>query len=98
MDGQRAALKHRVIYATVELHAGEQYREKFDDNSGSVKVRVRNALVEGYRNLMDGLIGALLFLFSYGPALLFWAAILFFPARFARRRIKSRTQAAGSTN
>jgi hypothetical protein len=47
--------------------------------------RLRNSGVEGYRNMAESLTGLAMFLLSYGPALLLWAALLFFPARYAWR-------------
>jgi len=44
--------------------------------------------VDGYRAMVDGAIGVVLFLFSYGPSLLLGGEILFFPARFAWRRVR----------
>jgi len=56
--------------------------------------RFRNAAVEGYNTVVEGLIDVGLFLFSAGPSLLIWAAILFFPARWAWRKIREKTKQA----
>jgi hypothetical protein len=52
---------------------------------------MRNAAVEGYRLLVEGLSAVALFLLSWGPSLMVWSAILFFPARFVRRRWLARS-------
>ena len=39
---------------------------------------------------MDFVIGVTLFFVSDGPMLLLWAAILFFPARYAWRKLRNR--------
>ena len=51
---------------------------------------LRNAAVEGYRSMVDGIVGVILFLLSSGPSLLLWAAVLFFPARGAWRMMRRR--------
>jgi hypothetical protein len=86
MEGQRALLEHRVRYSAVELSLREEYRERLGGRSNSTGIKLRNALVEGYRNVTDGVLAVALFLLSYGPALLLCFAALFFPARFAWRR------------
>ena len=50
--------------------------------------RFHNAAVEGFRSVIDGTIGFVLWLLKAGPSLLLWAAILFFPARWGWRRWK----------
>jgi hypothetical protein len=39
-------------------------------------------------------VNVVLFLFSYGPVLLLWGAVLFFPARAIWRRLRKRMTAA----
>jgi anti-sigma factor RsiW len=90
MEGQRVLLAHRVNYATVEIQLREEYREKLDSRSTSTATKIWNAAVEGYGNLEDGAIGVLLFLLSYGPAILFWLAVLLVPGWFVWRRFRSR--------
>jgi hypothetical protein len=90
MEGQRILLAHRVNYATVEIQLREEYREKLDSRTTSTATKIWNAAVEGYGNLEDGVIGVLLFLLSYGPAILFWLALLLVPGWFVWRRFRSR--------
>ena len=89
MEGQRIVLAHRVSYATVEIQLREEYREKLDSRSTSTATKIWNAAVEGYGNLEDGFIGVLLFLLSYGPAILFWLATLLVPGWFVWRKFRS---------
>jgi hypothetical protein len=88
MTGERNVLVHRVEYATVELQLQEQYRAQF--GSGTPAGSLRNALVEGFRNLEAGAITALAFVLTYGPSILFWLVIFGAPAwlvwRVARRK------------
>lgn len=90
MEGQRILLAHRVNYATVEIQLREEYREKLDSRSTSTATKIWNAAAEGYGNLEDGVIGVLLFLLSYGPAILFWLAVLLVPGWFVWRRFRPR--------
>ena len=59
----------------------------------STTTRLSNAAVEGYRSMVDGVVTFALFVSSNGPSLLLWAAVLFFPARFAWKKL--RRQMAG---
>ena len=52
--------------------------------------QLRNAVVSGYREAADSVFDLVLFVLEHGPALLLWAAVLFWPARFAWRRLKPR--------
>lgn len=89
MQGQRAALARQVRYATVKLTLDEQYRESLGTQPFSPGTRLRNALVDGCRNVLNGAMGLLLFLLNFGPSLLFWLLILFWPARFIWRRVRA---------
>jgi hypothetical protein len=93
MQGQSAILVHRVNYATVQVELSEQYRQVLGSGPVSIASKLRNALVEGFRNLQDGAVGLLVFLFAVGPSLLFWLAILLVPGWFAWRRFRARAQA-----
>jgi hypothetical protein len=93
MQGQSTILLHRVNYATVQVDLSEEYRQVLGSGPVSTGSKLRNALVEGFRNLQDGAVGLLVFLFAVGPSLLFWLAILLVPGWFAWRRFRARAQA-----
>jgi len=88
MEAERKALEHRVDFATVDLKLKEEYKAQLDIAPRSVATRLRNSLVTGYHDAVESLIGLLLFLAEYGPALLLWALILFWPVRFIWRRMR----------
>jgi len=44
--------------------------------------------VEGYKSMVDGVVSLALFLLENGPTLLFWGAVLFFPARLVWKRVR----------
>jgi Domain of unknown function (DUF4349) len=93
MQGQSAILVHRVNYATVQVDLSEEYRQVLGSGPISTGMKIRNAMVEGFRNLRDAVVGLLVFLFAVGPSLLFWLAILLVPGWFAWRRFRARAQA-----
>jgi hypothetical protein len=91
MQGQNAILLHRVSYATVQVELSEVYRERLGTDSKGT--RIRNAVVEGFGNAEDGAVSVLIFLLAYGPALLFWLAMLLVPSWLLWRRFRPRAQA-----
>src|SRR5271167_4336710 len=92
MQGQSALLVHRVNYATVEVNLNEEYRQVLGSGAISTGTKLRNALVEGFRNLQDGAVSLLVFVFEAGPSILFWLAILLVPAWFAWKRFRRRAR------
>jgi hypothetical protein len=91
MEGQRNLLAHRVSYATVEIQLREEYREQLHTGASSTATGLRNSLVEGLSNLEDGFVGLLVFLFAYGPSILFWCALFLVPGYFIWRWARSRS-------
>jgi len=86
MEADRRSLETRVQFATVKLQVNEEYKAQLQVTPPSTRTRLRNALVGGYRDAADSLIGFVLFLLGAGPTLLLWSAVLYWPARFAWRR------------
>ncbi len=85
MEAQLANLDKRVTYASIKLEMAEEYKAPTGANS-SVALRLRNAVVSGYRDAVDSLLALAVFLLSTGPMLLLWAGLLFFPARTIWKR------------
>jgi hypothetical protein len=81
MEAEKKNLTTRVEFVTLELNLMEEYRAQ-PQNS------FRNAAIAGYKSMLAGVERVLLFLLAYGPGLLIWAAVLFFPARIAWRRFR----------
>jgi hypothetical protein len=88
MEAERKNLGDRVNFATLEVRINEEYKAHLAVSAPSASSRLRNSAVEGYRNVADTLTGTAMFVLSYGPALVLWAALLFFPARYAWRRLR----------
>ena len=85
MEAQLANLDKRVTYASIKLQMAEEYKAPAGAN-GSVALRLRNAIVSGYRDALDSLLALAVLLLSAGPTLLIWAFILFWPARAIWKR------------
>jgi hypothetical protein len=90
MEAQRKNMSNQVDYATVNLTVSEDYKAELKVVPPSTGTLIRNAAVDGYKSLIDGLLALLLWLLSWLPSLLVWIAVLFFPARLAWRRLRHR--------
>lgn len=90
MEAEKKELTKQVAFSTLNMKVAEDYKERVHVVPDSTSTRLRNAAVEGYELMIAGLINLLLFLESWGPSLLLWGAILFFPARWLWRRRRAR--------
>ncbi len=90
MEAERKSLTNRVEYARLDVRITEEYKAQVDGGRVSTWTQLRNAAVEGYSTLVSNLLGIVTGLLSYGPVVLVWCAILFFPARLAWRRYAAR--------
>ena len=88
MQAEKKALSKRVAFATLNMTLQEEYHARLQAAPPSTGSRFRNAAIDGYNTVIEGLINIGLFLLSAGPSLLLWAAILFFPARWTWKRIR----------
>jgi hypothetical protein len=86
MEAERKNTESQVAYAALQLNVGENYKAQLQVAPDSTLVRFRNAAIEGYRSMADGLIGFALFVVAYAPSVLLWVALLFFPVRAIWRR------------
>lgn len=88
MEAQKKALTIRVEFITLDVKITEDYRAELQMPPDSMFGRFRNAAIAGYKSMVEGVVGLVLFLLAYGPSLLLWAALLFFPARLAWKRLR----------
>jgi len=88
MQAEQKELTKRVAFATLNTTIQEEYFARLQSTPPSTGSRFRNAAVDGYNTVIEGLIDVALFLLSAGPSLLLWAAILFFPARWAWKKLR----------
>lgn len=93
MEAEQKAIEHRVDFATVDLQFTEEYKESLNPSEGSASTRLYNALIAGLRNASATVLGVVLFLEEFGPAILVWLVILALPALFVWRRYR-KTRAA----
>ena len=85
-EARQKVLANQVSYAAVQIYVSEEYKSALQNDNRSVLVRLRNAGVDGYRNAVDVVLAALIFLLSVGPASLLVMAVLFFPAIWLWKR------------
>ena len=88
MDAQKKNLGARVEFASVKLTVTEEYKAQLNLGPGSSWTRLGNAAVEGYRSMVDSLLGVAQWLLSVGPSLLLWSLLLFWPVRAGWRRVR----------
>jgi anti-sigma factor RsiW len=89
MQGQSALMLHRVSYATVQVELSEEYHQKLQSQS-SMGTKLRNALLAGVQNLLDGIVALLIFVLNYGLSILFWLALFITPVWLIWRRLRAR--------
>ncbi|HLW55278.1 MAG TPA: DUF4349 domain-containing protein [Candidatus Angelobacter sp.] len=90
MEAQRKSLAKQVTYATLTATMTEDYGAPLEVVPPSTSTRFRNAAIEGYRAVADGIVSVMLFLLSAGPSILIWGGILFVVARLIWKRIRRR--------
>ncbi len=95
MEAEQKSLEHRVDFATVDLTLAEEYKAQIGSPSPAISTRIHNALVAGYRDAVETLVGIALFLAADGPSILLWLAFLF-PIAWLLRRLWLRANAAAS--
>jgi hypothetical protein len=82
IETERSASGSRVSFANVFF----SLREERSSPAETIGAKLRNAAVGGLSDAFESVSAILLFLASRGPLLAFWAALLYFPARFFWRR------------
>jgi hypothetical protein len=88
MEREQQGLEHRVEFASVDVQLTEEYKEALTSAPGSFSLRMHNAVVDGFRNAWETVLGIVLFLVAYGPSALIWLAIVAVPAIFIWRRYR----------
>jgi Domain of unknown function (DUF4349)/Putative zinc-finger len=86
MEAEQKSLEHRVDFATIDLSLGEEYKAQLNSPSSSTSTRFHNAVITGYRDALETVIGIVLFFAHVTPSLLVWLALLLPVAWFLRRR------------
>jgi hypothetical protein len=86
MEAEKKNLGNRVDFATLSIKVNEDYKAEMQVVPGSFRTRLQNAAVEGYQSATEGLVSVLLAVITYGPTILIWTGLLFFPVRVAWKR------------
>jgi hypothetical protein len=88
MEADQRALQTRIDFATVQLSVQEEYKASLQGAPPSTATRLRNAAADGYRSLIESVIGIGVFALQALPILLLWGIILFLPVRWMWKRIR----------
>ena len=90
---QREALVSTVAQAHIHVALLEDFRAPFEAHFAEASLQLRNSLVEGLGGIFQSIAFVVGIILVYGLPLLFWAALLFVPVRFAWRRFRRVPQA-----
>jgi hypothetical protein len=90
MQAEKKMLSNQIDFATLTATVTEVYKEQLQVVPNSTGTQFRNAAISGYRAMVDGIVSLLLLVISVAPSLLLWAAILFFPVRWAWRKLRKK--------
>src|SRR6267143_463723 len=93
-ERQNQGLLSTVAQAHIHFTLLEDYRAPLQANLAGFFLQLRNSLVEGVSSIFSSAALVLGVLFEFGLPLLFWAALLFIPARLAWRRFRRAPAAA----
>jgi uncharacterized small protein (DUF1192 family) len=85
LEAERRALENRGIFSNIYFSLSEVHVTPAE----SFATQLRGAALAGLSDAMRTISAILIFCVNYGPSLLLWAAILFFPARTLWRRSSS---------
>ena len=96
MEADQRGLQSRVDFATLTLSVSEEYKASLQGSPRSTGTRLHNSFVEGYRAVVENIVGLLAWLLEAGPMLILWAALLFFPVRWIWRRARRAHTSASS--
>jgi len=95
-ERQNQELVSTVAQAHIRVTLLEDYRAPFQANLAGLFLQLRNSLVEGVGSIFSSAALVLGVLLEFGLPLLFWAALLFVPARLAWRRFRRAPAAAAA--
>src|SRR5262245_3495115 len=87
MELQRHSFDNRVVFSNIHFSLREEHEAPVE----SISAQLRSAAGSGLSDAVRGLSAILIVLVSYGPSLILWAAVLFFPARYLWRRSRPAT-------
>jgi len=97
-ERQHESLYSTVAQAHIRVTLLEDYRAPLEVSLAGSLLPLRNSFVEGVNAIFSSVSIFLGVLFEFGLPLLFWAALLFVPARFIWRRFRRAPAAAAAAS
>jgi len=88
VENEQQNLLSTVARASVHFALLEEYRATLDVDISGALFQLRNSLMEGLGSIVSTLAAFLAALFEYGLPIGFWAAVSYFPIRFAWKKIQ----------
>ena len=88
IENEQQNLLSTVSRASVHFALIEEYKAKLDVDVSGAMLQLRNSLVEGIGAIVSTLASFLAALLEYGLPIGFWAAMLYYPVRFAWQKIQ----------
>ena len=92
LEAERIAAEHRTVFANVLF----SLREEITPPVESFGAQFRKAAMAGVADALSSLSAIVLFLISYGPAVLVWALLLFVPSRWIWKKWHSTIDTAAA--
>jgi hypothetical protein len=87
-ERQNQSLLSMAAQAHIRVSLVEDYRPPLQANLAGLTLQLRNSFVEGASSIFSSAAAAVGVIFEYGLPLMFWAVLLFVPARLAWRRFR----------
>jgi hypothetical protein len=88
MTAEEQAMAGRAALSTITVQVEERYRAEITIEPTTLSARFRNALVDGLRGALDSITDISLAFVGAAPAVGLWGLLLFWPGRWAWRRIQ----------
>ncbi len=88
MTAEEQAMAGRAALSTITVQIEERYRAEITIEPTTLSTRFRNALVDGLRGALDSITDLSLAFVGAAPTVGLWGLLLFWPGRWAWRRIR----------
>ncbi len=92
MEAEQKTLEHRVDFASIEIQVRDEYKARLGVPGDSVSTRLHNAFVAGFHHASETILGIVLFIEEYGPAILIWLVLFAIPVVAWRRYQRMRSK------
>jgi hypothetical protein len=86
LDAQRKNLETRVTYSAINVQIDEEHKSSISLGPLPLSVRLRNALVDGFRTAFEAAVTTALLFLQLAPVVLFWLIVVGVPVRMWMRR------------